>query len=43
MELLMEQCEHGQHEEPCEECAPNKKGEENFDTSDYDYHKRLWF
>ncbi|MCS0788803.1 hypothetical protein NX021_11630 [Cytobacillus firmus] len=43
MELLMEKCDHGQQEEPCEKCAPNPEGEESYDTSDYDYHKRLWF
>lgn len=43
MEYLVEQCEHNQTEEPCEECTPNKDREENFDISEYDYHKRLWF
>ncbi|WP_258309212.1 hypothetical protein [Cytobacillus oceanisediminis] len=43
MELLMEQVDHDQSEEPCEEWTPKTEGEENFDTSDYDYHKRLWF
>lgn len=43
MELLIEQCEHNQSEEPCEECAPKIETEENFDISDYDYNKRLWF
>jgi hypothetical protein len=43
MELLLEQCEHNQTEEPCEECTPKKEGEETYDISEYDYNKRLWF
>jgi hypothetical protein len=43
MELLFNQCEHNQSEEPCEECTPKKEREEDFDISEYDYHKRLWF
>lgn len=43
MELLIEQCEHNQSEEPCEECIPKTEGEEIFDIPEYDYHKRLWF
>ncbi len=43
MELLIEQCEHNQTEEPCEDCAPNKEGEQTYDISEYDYNKRLWF
>ncbi|WP_256218539.1 hypothetical protein [Bacillus sp. MUM 116] len=43
MELLLELREHNQSEEPCEEGTPNKEKEENFDISDYDYNKRLWF
>ncbi|WP_285858065.1 hypothetical protein [Neobacillus cucumis] len=40
--VLFEQCKHNQLEELCEECTP-KKNEENFDISEYDYNKRLWF
>lgn len=44
MELLFEQCEHNESEEPCKECTPNiEEGEENFNISDYDYYKRIWF
>jgi hypothetical protein len=43
MELLLEQCEHNQSGEPCEECTPKKESEENFDIYEYDYNKRLWF
>jgi hypothetical protein len=43
MELLFEQCKHNQSEEPCEECTPKKEIEENLETSEYDYNKRLWF
>jgi hypothetical protein len=43
MELLFEQCEHNQSEEPCKECTPKKESEENIEISEYDYHKRLWF
>jgi hypothetical protein len=43
MELLIEQCEYNQSEEPCEECIPKKEREEDFEISEYDYHKRLWF
>ncbi|MGM0877805.1 MAG: hypothetical protein ACQEWV_24475 [Bacillota bacterium] len=31
MELLFEQCEHNQSEEPCEECIPKKEREEDFE------------
>ncbi|WP_285292003.1 hypothetical protein [Bacillus sp. ISL-18] len=43
MELLIEQCDHNQAEEPCEKCTPNIDREESIEISDYDYHKRLWF
>jgi hypothetical protein len=43
MELLLEQCEHNQSDEPCEECTPKKEKEDTFEISDYDYSKRLWF
>ncbi|MDQ0200051.1 hypothetical protein [Neobacillus ginsengisoli] len=43
MDLLLEQCEHNHAEEPCEECAPKKEREEDFDIFEYDYQKRIWF
>lgn len=43
MEQLMKQSDHNQTEETCEESTPKIETEENFDISDYDYHKRLWF
>lgn len=43
MELLIEQCEHTQTEEPCEKCTPKKETEENSNIYEYDYNKRLWF
>ena len=42
MELLIQQCEHNQSEEPCETCTPKKEVEEK-DSLEYDYNKRLWF
>jgi hypothetical protein len=42
MELLIQQCEHNQSEEPCEKSTPKKEVEEK-DSLEYDYNKRLWF
>ncbi|MCM3569269.1 hypothetical protein [Neobacillus mesonae] len=45
MESILEQCEHTQSDELCEECTPKKdiEIEENYDIYEYDYNKRLWF
>jgi hypothetical protein len=43
MDLLIEQCEHNQSEEPCEVCSPKIETEESYEISEYDYNKRLWF
>jgi hypothetical protein len=43
MELLFEQYNLNQSEEPCEESTPKKEIEENLEPSEYDYNKRLWF
>lgn len=43
MEILFEQCNDDQSEEASEKCTPKKGKEENFDISEYDYNKRLWF
>ncbi|MCH6268217.1 hypothetical protein KHB02_022050 [Bacillus sp. FJAT-50051] len=42
MELLMELLVNNPSEEPCEENSP-AIDEENYDVSDYDYNKRIWF
>lgn len=42
MELLMELLVNNPSEEPCEDNSPAIE-EENYDVSDYDYNKRIWF
>lgn len=41
MEHLLEQCEHNQTDEACEECTPKVERED--DIFEYDYNKRIWF
>ena len=43
MEILFEHCNDDQSEEASEKCISKIEKEENFDLSEYDYNKRLWF